>query len=118
MVAPPLLIGAMCNHLSNDKGLQNHLRTSPDLIPEAAEEFVRLYTPYRGFARTVSKDVELHGRLIRPEEPVTLCYVAANRDPDVFEDPHVFKLGRENIASHLGFGKGRHRCAGMPLARM
>jgi cytochrome P450 len=27
-------------------------------------------------------------------------------------------MDRENISSHLGFGRGRHRCAGMVLARM
>jgi cytochrome P450 len=118
MVAPPLLIGAICNHLSNDKELQDRLRQNPDLIPAAVEEFVRLYTPYRGFCRTTSKEVTLHGRTIRPGEPVTLTYSAANRDPDVFPNPDEFVLNRENITAHLGFGKGKHRCVGMPLARM
>lgn len=45
-----------------------------------------------------------------------MTYAAANRDPEVFEDPNEFILGRKNITSHLGFGHGRHRCAGMPLA--
>jgi len=31
-------------HLSKDKGLQNHLRTHPEDIVAAVEEFVRLYT--------------------------------------------------------------------------
>jgi cytochrome P450 len=47
-----------------------------------------------------------------------MTYAAANRDPEVFENPNSFILNRENISSHLGFGRGRHRCAGMPLARM
>jgi cytochrome P450 len=47
-----------------------------------------------------------------------MTYAAANRDPEVFEEPDAFILNRENIKLHLGFGKGRHRCAGMPLARM
>lgn len=118
MVAPPLLIGAICNHLSKDQELQSTLRSDPSLIPAATEEFIRLYTPYRGFARTASKDVEIHGRTIRPGEPITLSYSAANRDPTIFQDPEKFVLHRKNITSHLGFGRGRHRCAGMPLARM
>ena len=47
-----------------------------------------------------------------------MTYAAANRDPEVFSNPHEFVLGRENVSKHLGFGRGRHRCAGMPLARM
>ncbi len=82
------------------------------------EEFIRLYSPYRGFARTTSKDVHLRGKTIRPNEPVTLGYTAANCDPRVFENPDEFILGRKNIAAHMGFGRGRHQCAGMPLARL
>lgn len=118
MVAPPLLIGGMCNHLSQDKQLQQQLRDNPSLIPAAVDEFVRLYVPYRGFCRTPMEDVEIHGRLIPAKEPITMTYAAANRDPEVFVDPHKFVLNRPNASAHLGFGRGRHRCAGMPLARM
>jgi cytochrome P450 len=118
MVAPPILLGSISVHLSRDQELQGQLRARPELLPDAVEEFLRLYTPYRGFARTVSRDVDLHGRRIRPEEPVTLVYASANRDADVFPEPDSFVLGRENIAGHLAFGRGRHRCAGMPLARL
>lgn len=118
VVAPPILIGSICKHLAEDKALQRRLRADESLIPAAMEEFLRLYSPYRGFARTTSRDVPLHGQTIRPREPVTLCYAAANRDPDVFERPDEFVLHRENIAAHMGFGRGRHRCAGMPLARL
>jgi cytochrome P450 len=118
MVAPPILLGSICVHLSRDQGLQSTLRERPELLPAAVEEFLRLYTPYRGFARTVSHEVELHGRTVSPGEPVTLVYASANRDPDVFDDPDTFRLDRPNIGQHLGFGRGRHRCAGMPLARL
>jgi len=118
MVAPPILFGNIAVHLSRDKSLQNRLRENPSLIPSAVEEFVRLYVPYRGFSRTTSSPVELHGRTIHPKEPISMTYAAANRDPEVFADPHDFVLGRENVNKHLGFGRGRHRCAGMPLARM
>ena len=118
MVAPPLLFGAMCHHLSQDKALQEELRANPSLIPAAVEEFVRLYVPYRGFCRTPSRDIQLHDRPIPAKTPITMTYAAANRDPEVFSNPDEFVLNRPNITSHLGFGRGRHRCAGMPLARM
>jgi cytochrome P450 len=118
MVAPPIVISAMCNHLSKDKELQNELRDHPELQNAAIEEFIRLYTPYRGFARTATHEVTISGQAVPPTEPMTMTYAAANRDPSVFPEPEKFILNRENITSHLGFGKGRHRCAGMPLARL
>jgi len=118
MVAPPILLGGIAVHLARDPELQQQLRADPGLIPAALEEFIRLYTPYRGFARTVSRPVELHGRVIEPETPVTLVYAAANRDAEVFPDPDTFVLDRENIGRHLGFGRGRHRCVGQALARL
>lgn len=118
MVAPPILFGDMAAHLARNKSLQSTLRESPHLISSAVEEFVRLYVPYRGFSRTAASPVILHGRSINPGEPITMTYAAANRDPEVFQDPHEFILGRENVNKHLGFGRGRHRCAGMPLARL
>jgi len=118
MVAPPILLGSICKHLCEDLNLQDQLRADPSLLPAAVEEFVRLYSPYRGFARTVKSETQLHGKVIQPGQPITMTYCAANRDPEVFERPDEFILNRPNISQHLGFGRGRHRCAGMPLARM
>ncbi|KAK8043144.1 hypothetical protein PG994_013627 [Apiospora phragmitis] len=115
VVGPPILIGSICKHLSEDKPLQNQLRADESLLPG---EFLRLYSPYRGFARTVARDTQLHGQTIRPGEPVTLHYTAANRDPTVFAAPDDFVLHRDNVTMHMGFGRGRHRCVGMPLARL
>lgn len=43
---------------------------------------------------------------------------AANRDPEVFKDPHKVDLYRENAAKQLGFGGGPHFCLGSHLARL
>jgi cytochrome P450 len=118
MVAPSILMAAICKHLSENKDLQNQLRNDESLIPAAIEEFVRMYTPYRGFARTAVHPVTISGQDVPAEEPITLTYAAANRDPDQFVNPGQFVLNRENITSHVGFGRGKHRCAGMSLARM
>lgn len=117
LLAPPILTGAMVVHLARDPDLLKQLRADPSLIPHAAEEFIRLYTPYRGFARTSYTEIEMHGRTIRPGEPMALIYASANRDETVFEDPDKFILKRPNISKHIAFGRGPHRCAGMPIAR-
>ncbi|GAA6028848.1 hypothetical protein JCM8097_007428 [Rhodosporidiobolus ruineniae] len=97
---------------------EQQLRENLEDVPAAVDEFIRMYSPYRGFARTVKEPVTLHGRTINPGEPVTMTYTAANRDPEVFPDPDTFILHRSNIAQHLGFGKGRHACAGRNLAKL
>ncbi|MFW6092024.1 MAG: cytochrome P450, partial [Actinomycetota bacterium] len=61
MIAPSVHIGTMVVHLSRHPDLQERLRTDPSLLPAAVEEYLRLYTPYRGFARTAVHDVEIRG---------------------------------------------------------
>ena len=117
LVAPPILLGSIAVHLSRDVRLQQQLRGDLSLVPDAVEEFLRLYTPYRGFARSARREVELHGRRIRPGEPIALVYASANRDETVFPAPDEFRLRRPNIRQHLAFGRGPHMCAGIALAR-
>lgn len=118
MVAPSVFIGNMFVHLSRDQELQALLRDDPERIPAAVEEFLRLYSPYRGMARTAREDVVLGGQLIRKDDPVALVYTSANRDERVFPDGDRFILDRPNIDRHITFGRGTHSCPGAPLARI
>lgn len=118
MVAPSVFIGNMFVHLSRDPALQEELRESPEKIPAAVEEFLRLYSPYRGMARTARHDTEVGGQQLLKDDPIALVYTAANRDPRVFENPDEFVLDRENITDHISFGRGTHSCPGSPLARI
>lgn len=118
IIAPTLIVGSIAVHLARHPELQQQLRADPALMPRAIEEFLRLYTPYRGFARTANRDVEFHGRKIREGEPIALLYCSANRDAAVFDDADQFRLDRPNIGEHLAFGKGPHVCLGIPLARL
>lgn len=118
IVAPSVTIGAIVAHLGRDKALQQHLRTNPDAIPHAVEEFLRLYTPYRGFARTALYDVVIRGVTVPCGDPIAVNFAAANRDPDVFDEPDSFRLGRSNIKDSVAFGRGPHACVGASLARL
>lgn len=118
LVAPPVFLGSVAVHLARHPELADRLRAAPDRIDAAVEEFLRLYTPYRGFARTTRNGTELGGRRIEPGEPIALAYASANRDEAVFESPDEFRLDRANVRDHLAFGRGPHRCAGMAMARM
>jgi cytochrome P450 len=118
IIAPTVVIGSIGVHLSRDPELQQRLRSEPALVPAAIDEFLRLYTPYRGFARTATRDVTLHGRTIPLGEPIALVYASANRDADVFPDPESFRLDRPNMKDSLAFGRGPHMCMGATLARI
>jgi cytochrome P450 len=118
LVAPPVFLGSVAVHLARHPELADQLRAAPDRIEAATEEFLRLYTPYRGFARTSRNGVTLGGRRIEPGEPIALAYASANRDEAVFEAPDEFRLDRPNVREHLAFGRGPHRCAGMAMARL
>jgi len=118
IIAPTVMIGSISVHLARNPELQTHLRNNPALSEAATEEFLRLYTPYRGFARTARNDVTLHGRTIPAGEPIALVYASANRDDDVFPDGASFRLDRPNMKDSVAFGRGPHMCLGAPLARL
>ncbi|GGD41348.1 cytochrome P450 [Microbacterium faecale] len=117
MGAPQAVLGSIVVHLSRDRELQDLLRTDPGEIPAAIEELLRLHAPYRVFARTARRDIEVSGRLVREGEPIALLFPSANRDETVFDDPNDFVLRRPNN-SHLAFGRGAHRCPAATMGRM
>lgn len=118
IIAPTVMIGSIAVHLARDAALQSRLRAEPALSEAATEEFLRLYTPYRGFARTATVDVTLHGRTIPAGEPIALVYASANRDDEVFEEASSFRLDRPNMKDSVAFGRGPHMCVGAALARL
>ena len=118
IIAPTVMIGSIAVHLARHPELQQRLRSTPELLPAALEEFLRLYTPYRGFARTATRPFELAGRTIQPGEPIALVYASANRDEHKFPRADQFELDRPNIADHVAFGRGPHQCPGAPLGRL
>ncbi len=94
------------------------IQTDPTLLNSACDEMIRWVSPARHFMRTVAENTEIAGTPVRKGDWVYLSYLAANRDPAVFEDPHRFDVGRPNADKHLAFGFGAHFCLGAQLARM
>jgi hypothetical protein len=81
------------------------------------DELVRFVSPVMHFRRTATRDVTLGDQHIRSGDKVVMWYGAANRDPKVFDNPHVLDLARDPNP-HLGFGIGPHFCLGTRLARL
>ena len=93
------------------------LRDDPSLIPAAVDELLRFDSPVQTDFRRVLEDCEVNGIPLRKRENMVLLLGAANRDPDVFENPDRLDVGRDD-RSHLSFGRGIHHCIGAPLARL
>ena len=112
-----LIAGGMLTFFENPDQWQR-LKDDPDLMPTAVEELLRWISPIMYFRRTASKDTEIHGQKIKEGDKVTLWYGSANRDPDAFENPDSFDVGRDpNPHVALGAG-GPHFCLGASLARL
>ncbi|MCB0953510.1 MAG: cytochrome P450, partial [Microthrixaceae bacterium] len=93
------------------------LRDDPDLWDTAVEEMLRWGSSIHNFRRTATVDTELSGVRIAAGDKVVIYYASANRDEDVFEDPHTFDVGR-TPNDHVTFGGGGvHYCLGANLAR-
>jgi cytochrome P450 len=97
--------------------MQARLRRERDLIPEFVEETLRLYGTVRSDFRLVKKPAKVGDLDVAPGTVVMLLIGALNRDPRRFDEPHQFRLGRQNLHDHVAFGRGIHTCAGAPLAR-
>ncbi|MGH8991994.1 MAG: cytochrome P450 [Acidimicrobiia bacterium] len=91
--------------------------TNPAMAPGAIEETLRYEPPVMMWPRNVAADVEIGGVLLPAGAPVVSVIGAANRDPDVFENPDVFDITRP-APPHLTFGGPIHYCLGASLARM
>ncbi|MCB1015797.1 MAG: cytochrome P450 [Acidimicrobiales bacterium] len=103
--------------LSQHPDQRQLLVDDPSRLPTAVEELIRYVTPILNMRRTATRDVELHGQLIREGDEVLLMYSSANRDEAVFDDPQRFDVTR-SPNNHIAFGFGTHFCLGASLARL
>jgi len=94
------------------------LCADPSLAANTVEEGMRYAGAVIGWRRTALEDVEFRGVKIPAGAQIMLSFASANRDEDVFENPHRFDIRRKNARKQLTFGNGVHFCLGAPLARL
>ena len=90
----------------------------PGRIPDAIEEILRFEGSTQVMARTLTRDVDLHGEQMRSGDKVLLLLGSGNRDERVWDRPDVYDIDREWPTHHLAFGHGIHVCLGAALARL
>ena len=101
----PAFLGNAWLALLEHPSEMSRLATNPDLLPGAIEELLRFAGPSFAVYRPTSDGGRAMIRL-----------ADANRDPDVFPDPHRLRLDRRPTG-HVAFGAGPHACAGAALIR-
>lgn len=108
---------ALLNHPQQLTKWRNNGLTDTPFSGTAVEELLRFDTPLHQFNRWVLEPLELGGQAFEIGQEVALILGAANRDPNVFRQPHALQLDRRPNA-HVSFGGGIHYCLGAPLARL
>jgi cytochrome P450 len=82
---------------------------------------LRFSGPILASVRVLHEAQEFGGVTIPADSEVLAVLAAANRDPEVFEEPERFDVSRyatgKNVPDHLSFGGGAHFCLGAHLAR-
>ncbi len=94
------------------------LKADPSRAKAVGEEALRLSTPTQGMFRIVQDDAEVAGCPLSAGDRAVVMFSAANRDPEVFPEPDTFNPDRDNLTSHLAFGRGVHFCLGAALSRL
>lgn len=90
---------------------------SPELAPQAVDETMRLTPSLHTILRTTTEEFEVRGVRFAEGDSISINIPAANRDPEIFDDPDRFSIQRPNAAQHLTFGRGHRLCLGQLLAR-
>ena len=111
------LIGWTGKLLAEHPDQRRELAADRSLVPQAVEEVLRYEAPSPVQARTVHRDVEYYGQVVREGSVMVILNGSGNRDDRHFADGDRFDIHR-TIDHHLSFGYGLHFCLGAALARL
>ncbi len=110
-------VGILAEFVASHPDVQSQLRSQRELLPAAIGEILRLHGPLVANRRVTTRPVEIGGRMIGAGQRISINWISANRDENVFEDPDSFRLDRDP-SKNLLWGAGIHVCPGAPLARL
>jgi cytochrome P450 len=108
--------GSMLVALLQDPALRERVTNDRALVSKVVSEGMRWETASQFLARQANIDVEIRGVKIPAGAALSLATGSGNRDEEIFENPDVFDIDREQ-RTNLGFGAGAHLCLGMQVAR-
>lgn len=102
--------------LAQNPDRRREMIADPGNIDNQLEELLRIYgVTFSG--RTLTKDVEMGGVLMKAGDRFMSILPAANYDPEAFENPREVRFDRPRTPI-LSFTGGIHACMGGHLARL
>ncbi|HTZ43730.1 MAG TPA: cytochrome P450 [Jatrophihabitans sp.] len=110
-------LAALTLQLCENPAQWQRIRDGEVELASATEEGLRWSVPGMHVMRTAVEPVQLGQARVEAGQRVVTWIGSANRDPEVFDDPDTFDVGRAGNR-HLSFGAGRHLCLGSRLARL
>jgi len=111
------LLATAVRTLASSPSLQKQLRSNPDRIPDAIEDFLRDDGPFQFHYRWTPSDTTLGSVAIPANSRVLLMWAAANRPSPLAPDLDEQEASKGK-APHFAFGRGIHFCIGAHLARL
>ena len=113
----PKVFASAVQWLGEHPDQRAEVAANPELVPNAFLEVLRYDMPTQFLCRTVTNEIEIRGKKLKPGQPVLYLYPSANRDEDEFENPDSFDVKRQ-IPRLLSFGHGTHLCLGIHAAKL
>ena len=110
-------ISSTLHYLASQPESLAFLKEDVSRITHATEELFRAITPLTHIGRVCPVETEVHGQRVPAGGRVSICWAAANYDPEVFHDPEEVQLDRKPNP-HVAFGFGHHLCIGAAHARL
>jgi cytochrome P450 len=106
----------MMGLLENPEQLHALTEDLEGLMNQTVEEGLRWIAPIGSQTRQIAEPVTLGGVALEVGQAVAPMVSAANRDPEIFSNPHQFDIFREKTPN-AAFGFGPHFCAGHAFSR-
>ena len=110
------LIPACILRLCCDHDLISRLRDHPEKVKHFVSEVLRIESITQFVPRKCAADTVFGNQRMSEGHLVLLHLAAANRDPEIFENPNEIQWDRTPY-KHLAFGAGTHSCLGRVIAR-
>jgi len=111
-----LITNGMYALLKNPAQLEK-VRSNPELMENAIDEFLRFDSPAQFTGRRTNEDEIIGGKEIKKGIQIICMLGAGNRDPEKFENPDTLDIERSKVIP-LSFGGGIHHCLGAGLGKL